>query len=317
MKKLLIILFTVGFLGFTSCSFLGPAKQNTKNQDKLEKTVLKTDSTKIGLEKNIHEKLSQTATYAFGVQYSLNQVTNESLPVSTAIKLNSRIVSIVGSPELDEMNKITKIVDLLNSGIAAEKLKGEKMLADKDKEITELQNNNKELKTKYDGQIAEIISKSKSIAKEGDAAQSTINEMSGNFGLNAIWWGFKRFLLGSITAILIFVVLFLFLRIAAASNPIAASIFSVFNVIGSGVLQLVKGLTPRAVEISKLVNLEEHNKYKDTLDKIVDTIQTFKLKCEADHKQCTLNDVLEELDKEMDQKDKDCIEDVLKSQKWK
>ena len=75
-------------------------------------------------------------------------------------------------------------------------------------------------------------------------------------------------------------------------------------------------MTPKAVEISKLVNVEEHNKYKETLDKVVDTIETFKLKCELGNKQCTLGEVLEELDRVMDQKDKDCIKDILKDQKW-
>jgi xanthosine utilization system XapX-like protein len=214
------------------------------------------------------------------------------------------------------MNKITQIVDLLNSEVTKEKEKGKKLLANKDEEVKELQAANTELKTKYEQQIGDLIAKSKDIARTGDNAQATVNEMSGNFGLNAVWWGLKRFVFTSITAILIFVVVFLLLRIASATNPIAAAVFSVFNVIGSGILQLIKGLTPKAVEISKLVNVEEHNKYKETLDKVVDTIETFKLKCELGNKQCTLGEVLEELDRVMDQKDKDCIKDILKDQKW-
>jgi len=205
---------------------------------------------------------------------------------------------------------------LLNSEVTKEKEKGKKLLANKDEEVKELQAANTELKTKYEQQIGDLIAKSKDIARTGDNAQATVNEMSGNFGLNAVWWGLKRFVFTSITAILIFVVVFLLLRIASATNPIAAAVFSVFNVIGSGILQLIKGLTPKAVEISKLVNVEEHNKYKETLDKVVDTIETFKLKCELGNKQCTLGEVLEELDRVMDQKDKDCIKDILKDQKW-
>lgn len=315
MKKSYLTFFAASIL-LSGCLFSPSSKQNTKNQDKLDKVVQKNETTKNDLFKTDQEKLSQAASFSYGVGYSLNQIQNPTLPVTTAIKLNNRVISIVGSPDLDEMNKITQIVDLLNSEVAKEKEKGQKLLTVKDQEVKELQAANDALKTKYEQQIADLITKSKSIAKTGDNAQATVEEMSGNFGLNAIFWGLKRFLVTSITAILIFVVVFLFLRIASATNPIAAAVFSVFNVIGSGILQLIKGLTPKAVEISKLVHLDEHNKYKETLDKVVDTIETFKLKCESGNKQCTLGEVLEELDRVMDQKDKDCIKEILKDQKW-
>ena len=316
MKKI-YALFICAVLFFNGCALFTPnTKQNTKNQDKITKVVQKSEATKDELFKGDQEKLTQTATFAYGVNHSLNQVTNITPPVATALKLNGRIMSIVGSPQLDEMNKIVQIVDLLNSEVVKEKDKGQKLLNSKDDEVKELQAANNELKTKYEQQIGDLITKSKDIARNGDNAQATVNEISGNFGLNAVWWGLKRFVFTSITAILIFVVVFLLLRIASASNPIAAAAFSIFNVIGSGILQLIKGLTPRAVEISKLVNLEEHKKYKETLDKVVDTIETFKLKCEAGNKQCTLGEVLEELDRVMDQKDKDCIKSILKDQKW-
>lgn len=308
----------LGILIFLNgCALFSPStNQNTKNQDKIAKVVQKTETTKEELAKGDQEKLTQTATFAYGVNYSLNQVTNVTPPIATALKLNGRIMSIVGSPQLDEMNKIVQIVDLLNSEVLKEKLKGQKLLSNKDDEVKELQAANNELKTKYEHQIGDLITKSKDIARNGDNAQATVNEMGGNFGLNAVWWGLKRFVFTSLTAILIFVVVFLFLRIASATNPIAAAVFSVFNVIGSGILQLIKGLTPKAVQISNLVHLDEYNKYKQTLDKVVDTIETFKLKCEAGNKQCTLGEVLEELDRVMDQKDKECVKDILKDQKW-
>jgi hypothetical protein len=316
MKKF-YALFLCVVIFLSGCALFSPnTKQNTKNQDKLDKVVQKSETTKTDIAKSEQDKLNQAATFSYGINYSLNQVTNVTQPVATALLLNGRIMSIVGSPQLDEMNKITQIVDLLNSEVTKEKEKGKKLLANKDEEVKELQAANTELKTKYEQQIGDLIAKSKDIARTGDNAQATVNEMSGNFGLNAVWWGLKRFVFTSITAILIFVVVFLLLRIASATNPIAAAVFSVFNVIGSGILQLIKGLTPKAVEISKLVNVEEHNKYKETLDKVVDTIETFKLKCELGNKQCTLGEVLEELDRVMDQKDKDCIKDILKDQKW-
>lgn len=319
MKKLFKFLLPLTLslsLIFGGCALVRPANQNTKNQDKIAKVVQKTETTKSEINKSDQDKLDQTASYAFGVNYSLNQVTNITPPVSTAIELNGRIISIVGSPALDEMNKIKLIVDLMNSEIEKENEKGRKLLKNKDEEVIELQNANKELRTTYENQINELIAKSRDVARNGDNAQATLSEMSGNFGLNAVWWGIKRFVFSTLTTILIFGIIFLILRIASASNPIAAAIFNIFNMIGSTFLYLIRGLTPKAIDWANLVHSDVHNKYKQTLDKIVDTIERFKITCEASNKQCTLADVLDELDRNMDETDKQCIKDILKDQKW-
>lgn len=315
MKKTISILLAVSLL-LSGCALFGTSKQVTKNQDKLDKQVQKTTATKTDISKNTDDKMNQVSTYAYGINYSLNQVTNASVPVATAIKLNGRIMSIVGSPEIDEMNKISQIVDLLNSEVSKEKLKGEKLLKSKDTEIQDLQDANKQLKDQYERQIAALIAKSKAIAKDGDNTGAIVEHLSGNLGLNAVLWGLKKFILSSLTILLTCTIVFLLLRAFATSNPIVGTIFSVFELIGGGFINLIKGLVPNSINFSNLVHLDTHNKYKDTLDKIVDTIETFKIKCEAGNKQCTLADVLDELDRVMDQKDKDAIKDVLKDQKW-
>lgn len=315
MKKLISILLAISLL-LSGCALFGPKKQVTKNQDKLDKQVQKTTTTKTDISKNQDDKMNQVSAYAYGINYSLNQVTNASAPVATAIKLNGRIMSIVGSPEIDEMNKISQIVDLLNSEVSKEKSKGEKLLKSKDTEIQDLQDANKQLKDQYERQIIELIAKSKSIAKSGDNTEAIVEHLSGNLGLNAVLWGLKKFILSSLTILLVCSIVFLLLRAFAASNPIVGTIFSIFELIGGGLINLIKGLVPNSIDFSNLVHLDTHTKYKDTLDKIVDTIETFKIKCEAGTKQCTLADVLDELDRVMDQKDKDAIKDVLKDQKW-
>jgi hypothetical protein len=314
MKKVIYIF--ISLLLISGCAWLGPTKQNTKNQDKIDKSIQKVEVVNKELNKNDNEKLSQSATYAYGVQYSLNQVTEPSVPVYTALKLNGRVMNIVGNPDLDELKKITQIVDLMNSEVGAEKARGEKLLNNKDKEIVELQNENKELKNKHDIQIANLIANAKSIARKGDNAQATIDDLNGNLGFNAIWYGLKHFFLTCLTYILIFAILFFVLRVYSVSNPIAGAIFSFFEMIAGGIIRAIKGLVPNSIDFSNLINLNVHNKYKQTLDKIVDTIERFKLTCDATNKQCSLSDVLDELDRKMDQQDKDCIKDILKDQKW-
>jgi hypothetical protein len=314
MKKFLALLMCVLFV--TGCAWVNPTNQNTRNQDKLTKAIQKVDVTKEELAKNDKQKLTETATYAFGIQYSLNQMTNSYPPIETALKLNSRVISIVGSPEINDMKKMIQIVDLLNSEISAEHIKGEKLLNAKDKEIAVLQQQNTDLKNQHDTEIKDLITKSKTIARKSDDAQATLDDMSGFMGLNAVWWGLKHFFVTSLTYILIFVVVFLLLRVFAASNPIVGTIFGFFEMIAGTFINLIKGLVPNSIDFSNLVHTDVHNKYKNTLEKIVDSIEELKRNAKAANKQYTLEEALISLDKIMDQEEKDCIKEILKNQKW-
>jgi hypothetical protein len=102
------------------------------------------------------------------------------------------------------------------------------------------------------------------------------------------------------------------------SNPIAAAAFSIFDLIGSLILNCVKALTPQAFEMSKFVPQAVSNNFKEALVKIVDSIQLLKEKQkDIPDKSFTLQDVLNKFDKEMDLSDKQTIEKILKEEKWK
>lgn len=315
MRKYIIILLCALILG-NGCALVKKTKQNTENQELLEKSVKKADTTKETIESlNVHNQ-RQAATLAAGVQYSLNQVTNAPQPVVTALRLNERIVSIVGSAELDEVKKIQEIVDLLNSALVQERLQGQKLLDIKDKEIVELQRENLALKTQYNSQIKDLLGSAKLIAKDSDEKQTTIDSMSGFFGLSAVFWGLKKFFFSTMTFLIVGGIIFLFLRIASATNPIAGAIFSIFNVAGSFVINTIKGLAPKSFEISKMISITEHVKYKDVLVKIVDLIEELKRNSELAAKTYTLPELLDSFEKKFDQKDKEAINDILKEQKW-
>lgn len=300
----------------SGCAWVQPTSQNTKNQDALAKTVKKAEVSQTELNKFDQERIAQVAGYSFGVNYTLTQLTNPPVQVTTAIKLNNRVISVVGSPDLDDVKKITQIVDLLNSEVAAEKLKGQKLLDIRDKEIVELQNSIAALKTKHEKEIGDLITKSTAIAKKGDEAQTTIDSMSGFMGLNAVWWGLKHFFFGCLTYILVFGVIFFVLRAFAATNPVVGAIFSIFELIGSTVISLIRGLTPNSINFSNLVHADTHNSYKNTLNKIVDIVEQMKAKQKASNKEYTLSEVLDQLDRSMDQADKDCVDEILKNHKW-
>ena len=130
----------------TGCSsIIQPSKQIDDNQKNIAKEEKKVDATIVEIGKNDKGKRIQTSTLAQGIQYSLNQVTNPPIQVDTAKSLNERVVSIVGSPHIDEINRIKATVDLLNSAVEEERKKGLELLAKRDELINKLQKEKVEL----------------------------------------------------------------------------------------------------------------------------------------------------------------------------
>jgi hypothetical protein len=314
-KFLSLIVFSLFLIGCTTT--IKPGQQVTTAQDAVAKQEKKIDQTYDDLVKNDKSKRVQTSVLAQGIQYSLQQVTNAPIQVETAKNLNERVISIVGSPHLDEIKRIKATIDLLNSSLAEERKKGEELLGQRDTVIDKLQKEKSELKDKYDDQLWQMTDKAKEVAKESDAKQATIDSMSGMFGLNAVFWGLKKFFFSCLTAIIIFVVVFALLRILASVHPAAGAAFSIFNMIGSGILSLVKGLTPKAFELANFTSKDKVDEYKSPLTKIVDVIQELKEKQkESPKKSYVLTEILKRFDNEMDSHEKDLIDDILKEQKW-
>ena len=315
MKRLLILF--MGLLLSGCFSTIKPAKQIDDNQKTIAKEERKVEATVVEIEKNDKGKRIQTSTLAQGIQYSLNQVTNPPIQVDTAKSLNERVVSIVGSPHIDEINRIKATVDLLNSAVEEERKKGLELLAKRDELINKLQKEKVELNEQYDDQILQLTDKAKEVAKEADQNKAVLDSMSGMFGLNAVFWGLKKFVFSALTAILIFTVVFVILRLLATVNPIAGAAFSIFNMLGSSVISIIKTLTPKAFEMSNFATKENVEQFKSPLVKMVDVIQELKEKQkDSPDKAYPLSEILKRFDKEMDSHEKDLIEEILREQKW-
>ena len=302
----------------TGClSTIKPAKQIDDNQKIIAKEEKKVDNTLVEIEKNDKGKKIQTSGLSVGIQHSLNQVTNAPVQVDTALKLNERIISIVGSPHIDETKRIKATVDLLNSALVEERKKGEELLSQRDELINKLQKEKSELNQKYDDQLWQLTDKAKEVAKEADQNKAVLDSMSGMFGLNAVFWGLKKFILSALTAIVIFAVVFVLLRLLATVHPAAGAAFSIFNMLGSAVISIIKTLTPKAFEMSNFATKDKVDEFKSPLVKIIDVIQELKEKQkEFPKKTCSLTEILKRFDKEMDSHEKDLINEILKEQKW-
>lgn len=316
MKRLLLILCAFVLSGCFST--IKPAKQIDDNQKVIAKEEKKVDNTLAEMEKNDKSKKVQTSVLAQGIQHSLNQVTNPPVQVETAKSLNERVVSIVGSPHIDEIKRIKATVDLLNSALEEERKKGEELLSQRDEIINKLQKEKSDLNQKYDDQLWQLTDKAKEVAKEADQNKAVLDSMSGMFGLNAVFWGLKKFFVSAMTAIIIFVVIFVLLRILATVHPAAGAAFSIFNMLGSAVISVIKALTPKAFEMSNFASKDKVDEFKSPLVKIVDVIQELKEKQkESPKKVFELAEILKRFDKEMDSTEKDLIDELLKELKWR
>ena len=317
MTTKLPILILLVFL-FTGCfSTIKPSKQIDDNQKVIAKEEKKVDTTLVEIEKNDKGKRIQTSGLSVGIQHSLNQVTNAPVQVDTARKLNERVISIVGSPHIDEIKRIKATVDLLNSALVEERKKGEELLAQRDDIINKLQKEKSELNQKYDDQLWQLTDKAKEVAKEADQNKAVLDSMSGMFGLNAVFWGLKKFFISALTTIVIFVVVFVILRLLATVHPAAAAAFSIFNMLGSLIISILKALTPKAFELANFATKDKVEEFKSPLVKIVDVIQELKEKQkESPDRVYPLSELLKRFDKEMDSDEKDLIDQILKEQKW-
>ncbi len=298
-------------------STIKPAKQIDDNQKIIAKEEKKVDNTLVEIEKNDKGKKIQTSGLSIGIQHSLNQVTNAPVQVDTALKLNERVISIVGSPHIDETKRIKATVDLLNSALVEERKKGEELLAQRDDIINKLQKEKSELNQKYDDQLWQLTDKAKEVAKEADQNKAVLDSMSGMFGLNAVFWGLKKFFISALTTIIVFTVVFVLLRLLATVHPAAAAAFSIFNMLGSLIISILKALTPKAFELANFATKDKVEEFKSPLVKIVDVIQELKEKQkESPDRVYPLNELLKRFDKEMDSDEKDLIDQILKEQKW-
>jgi hypothetical protein len=315
MKKFLILFMALLLSGCFST--IKPAKQIDDNQKIIAKEEKKVDNTLVEIEKNDKGKRIQTSGLSVGIQHSLNQVTNAPVQVDTARKLNERVISIVGSPHIDEIKRIKATVDLLNSALVEERKKGEELLAQRDDIINKLQKEKSELNQKYDDQLWQLTDKAKEVAKEADQNKAVLDSMSGMFGLNAVFWGLKKFFISALTTIIVFTVVFVLLRLLATVHPAAAAAFSIFNMLGSLIISILKALTPKAFELANFATKDKVEEFKSPLVKIVDVIQELKEKQkESPDRVYPLNELLKRFDKEMDSDEKDLIDQILKEQKW-
>ena len=254
-----------------------------------------------------------------GVEYSLNKIpdTNVTKEVTVAKQMNQRVEALANKPDFKEVEAIQKIVDELLSQVDKTRLEGEKALAAKDKELVKMQQLVKDLNSQREAEIAAAMKLADENAAKNDQLTKTLGQMDKWFGLGAIVYGLKKFIISAAWILGIGSVLFIILRILATSNPIASAIFGVFDQIGSWLIHTIAVIFPKALSLAGNVSTQLFNSYKGVMTKFVDAVQMAKTTAAAAGKEPNLKDVLDALEKTMDSNEKAIVDDIKKSLNWK
>jgi hypothetical protein len=308
-NKIVIGLLLVATL--CSCSMFSGGKN--KNAVKEDTARAKVESVESQMGSNLKDKLNQVAKLNYGVDYALTKETDPSKNVQIAKDLNTRSMSLTGTPTIEEINKMKQMIDDLTSQLQTEKERGAKELAVRDVELTNLQLQTKNLEKLKDAEIQKYMKIAADTAAKADEIQGELNKMDSFMGLGAIWYGVKRLVVRLAWILGIGSILFLILRFASLSNPIAASIFSIFNTIGSWMVNTIAAIFPKALEIAGHTLTTVSNKYRDTMTKIIDGIETLRQQQKASgdvNKKYTIDELLTELSKTMDGDEKAMVDKI-------
>jgi len=315
--------FITGILVFVlvGCGSLLSSNKGVIGDSYKKNNAAKEQFTKIerGMAETDQQRLNHIGALAEGTDYALKKVQDPTKEVEVAKEMNDRVKVLANKPDFNEVKEVISIVDKLLSEIISEQKRGRDALSVKDVEIQDLNVQMKDLVVSKAAELDKYLKLAENNALKADQYKATLNEMDSWFGLGAIFYGVKRLFVSILWFVVIFLVLYLVLRLAASANPVVGSIFSIFEIGFSWVISLIKGIAPGAAKFASLVPTHISDGYKDTLQKLIDSIELMKDREAAagGEKEHTISELLTEVSKSMDQSDKDRIDRIKRELKWK
>lgn len=283
-----------------------------KNASKEEKQYKKiTDIEKLQ-SKNNAAKMDKIAVLASGVNHALNKVTNREPAVDVAQDINRRVESLAGKPPLEAEIEMWEMIDNLTTENKLLKKKGVEDLKKQDGEIQQIQSKANQLINLKNSEIDVYKELASSTAMKADSLQTELNDYEGWFGLKAVGKGLWRFIKSMTWFLVGGSVLFIILRFAAMSNPIAASVFEIFERVVSWLINTIAVVFPKALKLSGTVSNKTYNVARSILKKIIDNLQSLKNVQSRSGTDITLRELFVELDRVMDDAEKDEVEKIKK-----
>lgn len=300
------------------CIFLCGCKSllNTPAQDKVYNKIDTVESAHTDLISAHTNKLSLISDFSYGIHYALKDVESNEV-TSTVNSFNNRILSLSGYPSVDKIRDMEELVDNLISKSDAAIATANKQLKNKDDEIMQLNSKIQSLQSDLVASQQQLKMTILNTAKQADSNQALVDTVNKWFGLGGVIYGLKKFTSTFCIVGICLLFIYLILRILSSLNPIANSIFNVFETIISYVIKFVKFIAPNSTSISGYSETSEVNKYKNTLEKIVDTIETLQANLDEDKKgKITLTEIMNGFSINMDSNDKNVINNIKSELKW-
>lgn len=226
----------------TGCSSDYMFGKSSRTVAKQEARIDKTDTKLASLDKR---KLEDIAVWAYGTDYALNQVTNAPQPVITARITNQRVISEAGySPSIEQIKAMQTLIDNLILTNEAGILE----LAKRDMEIEFLRDNERLLKETKDEQVRKLSILATEAAGQADTTASELSKYQQYWGLGGIWLGIVSLARHLMWVGVGFTIVYIVLRIFAASNPFCAIAFGVLQSIAATLIHIIEALVPRSME---------------------------------------------------------------------
>lgn len=308
----LTLIILVGCAGLTGKNggIFGQSSKKQATQNERVANIEKSEA------KNADARLTHIGAWSEGTKYALDKVVEPPKEVVVAKDINDRVQGLANKPDFNEVKEVKAIIDGLLSEMKAQQDVAKKSLNNKDEEIYKLGLELQTLEQAKETEIRKALKLAEASAAQADQYKATLNEMDSFFGFGAIWYGVKKLITRIAWILGIGAVLFFILRLAAASNPIAGAIFSVFEQMVAWFINLLKMLAPKAASFSGFVESKVFDGYKQTLTHLIDTMQLLKTK-ETDTKKYTIGELAAELDKAMDSTDKDRVDAIKRELHWR
>jgi hypothetical protein len=302
--------FVVGLLLLTSCTAPGSKGKIAKAEEKSRAKIVDVENAQII---NNSQKLDEVASLAYGTDYALSKVVEPTPAITVARDINQRVISLTGSSTVEKMKEMQEIIDSLTSQLDAERESGKMRLSAKDGAIAFLQAEGKALMLAKESEIHKYMAQAQDAAAFADSYKVELDKMNSYFGLGAIWYGLKKFIVSSMWILGIGGILFFIIRIASVSNPICGAIFGIFEQVASWFINAIRIVFPKAIQFAGHVSSDVYNASRNILRKIVDNIQNLKELETRNGHDITLKELLLELEKKMDSSEKEMIAEINKS----
>jgi hypothetical protein len=242
LSLLFICFITFGCTGIFSKNH-GVIGKAATAEDKAKAKIEQVDNLQVT---NLQLRLTEIGQLSYGTGLALHD-TN----LFAATQFNDRISSLAPIPSLEEKKKIEVTEKQLTNSLDISALNNI------DKKINKLENDLVSLNKNHQEAVAKYVSMADKNAAKADQYSASLSQMDSWFGLGAVWYGLKKFCTTTMWILLGILILYLILRFAASTNPIASAIFGIFDQIGAAVIHLISHLCPKATTVVGLVKKVE------------------------------------------------------------